>query len=92
MPDVVTRAAIFFEDHVRIIRDAIASGFSRSVEGACVKLGMKIADFGVELRRDEGRPHPVQHQPIDHRAVDVALHDDPLAHVAERHAGRVVAL
>ena len=34
------------------------------------------AELGVELRRDEGRPHPVQHQPVDHRGVDVPLHDD----------------
>ncbi len=49
-------------------------------------------ELGVELRRDECRVHPVEDQPVDHRGVDVALDDDALAVVGERHAGAVVAL
>ncbi len=48
--------------------------------------------LGVDLRRDEGRPHPVQDQTVDDRGVDVALDDDLLAAVGEGHQGRVVAL
>ena len=56
--------------------------------------GQAVGDpqLGVELGRDEGRPHPAQHQPVDHRGVDVALDDDPVAAVGERQAGGVVAL
>ena len=45
----------------------------------------------VELGRDEARPQPGEHQPVDRRGVDVALDDDPLAEVGERQADRVVA-
>ena len=48
--------------------------------------------LGVELGGDEGRPHAAEDEAVDHRGVDVALDDDPVAAVGERHAGRVVAL
>ena len=53
---------------------------------------MGDAELGVELRRGEARAHAAEHQPVDHRGVDVALDDDPLAGMGQRQADRVVAL
>ncbi len=49
------------------------------------------AHVDVELGGDEVRPHAVEDEAVDHRGVDVALHDRGLAEVRERHADRVVA-
>ena len=50
------------------------------------------AELGIELRRCEGRPHTAEDEAVDHRGVDVALHDHGLAGVRERQADRVVPL
>lgn len=67
----------------------------RRLEPGRQRLGRQAVrdpQLGVELGGDEGRPHPAQHQPVDHRGVDVALDDHAIATVRERHAGGVVAL
>ncbi len=33
----------------------------------------------VDLRSGEARPQAAEHEPVDHRGVDVALDDDPIA-------------
>ena len=50
------------------------------------------AELGIELRRGEARPHTAEDEPVDHRGVDVALHDHGLAGVRESQADRVVPL
>ena len=50
------------------------------------------AEHRLVLRRDPRRQAAGEHQPVDHRRVRVALHDDGRAERGEREAERVVAL
>ena len=50
------------------------------------------AQLGVDLGGDEGGPQAGEDHAVDHRGVDVALDDDPVALVGDREAGGDVAL
>ena len=53
---------------------------------------VRHAELRLVLGRDPGRQAAGEHQPVDHRRVGVALHDDRRAERRQREAERVVAL
>ena len=67
----------------------------RPCERAIERLGrdaMRDAELRVDLRGHEDGPQAGHDEPVDRARVDVALHDDLLPALCERHACRVVAL
>ena len=70
-------------------------GGGRGLERGVERLGrhaVRDVKLGVDLGRDERRLQPGEHEAVDRRGVDVALHDHAAAGVAEGHARRVVSL
>ena len=74
------------------IHAATAPGVSLSARSRLASTRQWAMQLVVDLRCDERRPHPGQHQRVDRARVPVALEHDLVAEVREREPGREVAL